>query len=311
MRVAAPAKINWFLELLDRRPDGYHGIETILQAVGLYDELTVEPAEATTVTVEGWPPDAGPLPEDNLVTRAAALLAPEAGARGGPSDPGAAFHLVKRIPVGAGLGGGSADAAAALVALNRLWGLGLSLKDMERHAAALGSDVPFFLTGGTALCTGRGEICRQLPSAAGAWLVLVKPPGPVSTGWAYAQWDALAAPRAGRRDSRPLITALCDFNPPSGAESNWSILADALEPHLFNALERAVLPPRPDIEEAKAALLAAGARGALLCGSGSAVFGVAGSAADARTMAEIIAADHPGWFVAAAPTLAEGVQCVD
>jgi 4-diphosphocytidyl-2-C-methyl-D-erythritol kinase len=159
------AKINVVLEVISARPDGYHEIATVLQAISLYDELDCEPAADLTL-------DAPALPDDapNLVLRAAEALQEATGCQAG-----AALTLRKGIPVASGLGGGSADAAAALVALNQLWKLYLEPAELLRVAAPLGSDVPYFLIGGTALATGRGERLDPLPDPLPRWLVLVVP----------------------------------------------------------------------------------------------------------------------------------------
>jgi 4-diphosphocytidyl-2-C-methyl-D-erythritol kinase len=164
-RVRAYGKLNVVLEVLGRRTDGYHEICTILQAIGLYDELVCEPAPELTL-------EAPPLPDDapNLVMRAAEALQNATGCQAG-----AAMTLHKGIPIAAGLGGGSADAAAALVALNALWKLYLEPAELSRVAATLGSDVPFFLVGGTALATGRGELLEPLPDPLPRWLVVLVP----------------------------------------------------------------------------------------------------------------------------------------
>ncbi|HZU05934.1 MAG TPA: 4-(cytidine 5'-diphospho)-2-C-methyl-D-erythritol kinase [Chloroflexota bacterium] len=166
LRVRAYAKINLVLEVLGRRPDGYHEILTILQAIGLYDELICEPAAELTL-------EAPPLPDDapNLVLRAAEALQNATGCQAG-----AALTLRKGIPIASGLGGGSADAAATLVALNRLWKLYLERRELARIAASLGADVPFFLLGGTALASGRGDQLTPLPDPLPRWLVILVPP---------------------------------------------------------------------------------------------------------------------------------------
>ena len=167
MKIEAYAKINLTLEVLGRRDDGFHDIATVLQTVSLADELTFEPDEA--LLVEG---DMQGIPkEENLVLRAAEALRGAYGASGG-----AKITLTKRIPIAAGLGGGSADAGAALAGLSRLWGLAPSRDDLLPLAAGLGSDVPFFLYGGTALAEGRGEIVTPLPAMDEAWFVLATPP---------------------------------------------------------------------------------------------------------------------------------------
>jgi 4-diphosphocytidyl-2-C-methyl-D-erythritol kinase len=165
IRARAYAKINIVLEVLGKRPDGYHELATVLQTISLYDELECEPAADLTL-------DAPALPDEapNLALRAAEALQEATGCQSG-----AALTLRKGIPVASGLGGGSADAAATLVALNRLWKLYLEPAELARIAARLGSDVPFFLLGGTALATGRGERLDPLPDPLPRWLVLLIP----------------------------------------------------------------------------------------------------------------------------------------
>lgn len=166
LAIPAYAKINLSLEVIGRRDDGYHDIATILQTISLADTLTIETADALTVSCDA--PDLSG--ERNLVWTAAVALAERAGI-----TPGARIHIAKRIPVAAGLGGGSADAAAALRGLNRLWGLNLSPADLASVAAGLGSDVPFLLTGGIALATGRGDQLTPLPEWLSYDLMLVVP----------------------------------------------------------------------------------------------------------------------------------------
>ena len=165
LRLLAPAKVNLTFEVLGRRDDGYHEVRTILQALSLADELTFEASDDLSLTVE--PEGAAPV-EENLVLAAARLLQREAGV-----SAGAAIHLTKRIPMAGGLGGGSSDAATALLGLQRLWGLGLDAGALRELAAQLGSDVPFFISGGTALGEGRGERLTPLPTPQGEAVVAV------------------------------------------------------------------------------------------------------------------------------------------
>lgn len=164
--VSAPAKVNLALEVLGRRPDGYHELRSVVQTIALADELTFEEASDLVVEVEG----ASIPPEENLVSRAARLLRASAGV-----ERGARVRCRKRVPLAAGLGGGSSDAAATLRGLNALWGLDLPPDRLLELAARLGSDVPFFLHGGCALVAGRGETVRPLKTAWRAWLTLVPP----------------------------------------------------------------------------------------------------------------------------------------
>jgi 4-diphosphocytidyl-2-C-methyl-D-erythritol kinase len=179
---AAPAKINWTLEILGRRDDGYHEVRTILQTIDLADHVTVRPGPGISLQVGGPAPVDAPL-EENLAYRAAALLREEAGVR-----EGAEIELWKRVPAAAGLGGGSSDAAAVLRALSALWGLDLPAEHLAALGAKLGSDVPFFCHGGTALGAGRGDQVQPLPDIPEQWLVLALPPLTVAgkTGLMYS-----------------------------------------------------------------------------------------------------------------------------
>jgi len=188
MVVRAPAKINLFLRVGALRRDGYHSIRTLFHAIGLFDELRFSPAARLSLATAGL---SSPRGAGNLVMRAAELLRRETGCR-----PGGRIVLRKRIPAGAGLGGGSSDAAAALVGLNRLWRLGLPRRRLLALAARLGSDVPFFLHGaGAAVGTGRGDRLRPVPSRLRAWACILKPSFGVSTKDAYAALDRVRARR--------------------------------------------------------------------------------------------------------------------
>ena len=173
MRIEIPAyaKVNFTLEVLTRRGDGYHEIVSIMQTVSLHDKVTVEPADEITLC----PALPGVAAEDNLAYRAAVLLAKRSG-----TGRGASIGLEKAIPQASGLGGGSSDAATVLVGLNRLWGLEMSEDELAGLAAELGSDVPFFIRGGTAMVSGRGERVRPLPPVDQAWLVLLCPEIPLA-----------------------------------------------------------------------------------------------------------------------------------
>jgi len=265
------AKVNLALEVLGKRDDGYHEIATVLQAVDLFDRLTVDPAEALSLQTDD--PEL-PTDEGNLVIRAARLLQKTAGI-----DRGARLRLQKRIPVAAGLGGGSSDAAAALTGLNRLWGLRWPRRRLQELAVQLGMDVPFFLGTGRAVARGRGEQLATLPGGGGYALVLVNPRTPLSTKEVYGAvpvgWHA--EPTGTDR----VIEAL--------RRRNVSVLAGALT----NNLERVVEPMLPVIGRMKAALLAAGALGAIMSGSGPTVFGLARSLDHARQIRSRIS--RAGW----------------
>jgi 4-diphosphocytidyl-2-C-methyl-D-erythritol kinase len=267
----ASAKVNLALEVLGKRGDGYHEIATVLQAVDLFDRLTVETAD--TLLLHADDPEL-PTDEGNLVMRAARLLQKTAGI-----EKGARIELQKRIPVAAGLGGGSSDAAATLWGLNRLWGLRWPRARLQELAVELGMDVPFFLGTGRAVARGRGERLQALPGGGGYALVLVNPRAPLSTREVYGRVPAgwHAEPTGTER----VIEAL--------RRRNVATLAAALT----NNLERVVEPVLPVIGRMKAALLAAGALGAIMSGSGPTVFGLARSLDHARQVRSRVS--RAGW----------------
>jgi len=263
--------VNLALEVLGKRADGYHEIATVLQAVDLFDRLTVEAAD--TISLESDDP-ALPTDDGNLVVRAARLLQKESGV-----EAGARIGLRKQIPVAAGLGGGSSDAAATLWALNRLWHLRWPKARLHDVAVQLGMDVPFFLGPGRALATGRGERLEALPSGGGYALVLVNPRVPLSTREVYERVPA--GWRAEATGTARLIEALRTRNVAKVAAT------------LTNNLEAVVEPMLPAIRQMKAALLAAGALGAVMSGSGPTVFGMARSLDHARQIRQRVS--RVGW----------------
>lgn len=253
-REYAPAKINWYLSVGAKRADGYHDIVSLMQTVSLCDELVVafDAGEGISLTVSGN--NACPAGESNLVCRAAALFLQETGRKHSVT-----LHLEKRIPMAAGLAGGSADAAATLRACNRLAGYPLSEGELATLGAKLGSDIPFCLSGGLALCSGRGERVTPLTAPAPYALLLVNTGEPVSTGAAYAMLDS--TPRGGNADWREAYRALIERD------------FDALGDYLVNDFTRPILPTCPQAYSAYRALAAVGGI-ALMSGSGSTVFGV-------------------------------------
>lgn len=270
----APAKVNLTLIVGARRDDGYHDVSTVMQTVGLYDTLTLTGGSGLTMTCTD--PD---LPADgsNLVLRAAALFCQELRL----PVPDLHLHLQKRIPSQAGLGGGSSDAAAVLRAMRTLYAPEVSDAELERMAAALGSDVPFFIRGGTALATGRGERLTPLPRLADGWFVVVKPPEGFSTPVMYRRLDELP-PEPPHPDG---MTA---------ALEGGGVRAVAAA--LYNSFERAV-PPVSAVWDIEDALRAHGALAALLSGSGSAVFGLFDREDTARDAADVLRARWPLTFV--------------
>ncbi len=262
----APAKLNLGLRVLRRRPDGYHDLETAFLPIGWADRLTAQHSPGLTLACSD---PALPTDASNLVVRAALALARHAGV-----EPRAALTLSKRVPYGAGLGGGSSDAAAALRLCAGLWHLDVSEPDLHALAAGLGSDVPFFLVGAPALATGRGERLDRLIRDDGTpWhcpfaLVVAVPDVHVSTAEAYA----LVTP-----DDRPR------------PDLRAAVLSDDLarwQREIANDFEAPLCARHPAIALARDALRDAGAGYAAMSGSGSAVFGVFADAARARAAAE-------------------------
>lgn len=255
VRVRVPAKINLHLRVGPTRPDGYHEVQTVYHAVSVFDELTARPGDRLSLTMAGEGAGELALDDRNLVLRAARTLAQ---ARGVP--PHARLHLDKRIPLAGGLAGGSADAAAALVACDALWQLGTPREELARLAATLGADVPFLLYGGTALGTGTGAQVTPVLARGDGWhWTLAFPGGGLSTPEVYRRLDALrdageAPPPLG--EPAALLAALRQRDP--------TVLADALG----NDLTPAALALRPDLQAVLAAGDAAGALAAFVSGSG-------------------------------------------
>lgn len=270
VRLKAFAKINLFLRVFGKRPDGFHEVETILHGIDLFDEMTVASTSqgSVDVTMALGPGVHGTLPsgDDNLIHMAAELLAQHR-----PEPRGAQISVQKGIPIAAGLGGGSTDAAAALMTLAELWGIELEREESMSLAGLLGSDVPYFLEGGTALATARGEQLIPLPQAGRLWFVLAGSDSPLLTRDVYDAWDRLPEPEPST--AAPMTLAL-------GA-------GDAVEiaSLLHNDLEPAATSLRPDLADKKQLLLDGGARGAALSGSGPTLFAVADDEDHARSIA--------------------------
>ncbi len=258
VRVRAPAKINLDLRVLRRRADGFHEVATILQSVALHDTLSLA-ARGGPLTVRSAVPSV-PADRENLVWTAGAALWRALGRAGEPT--GVAVVIRKRIPAAAGLGGASSDAASALRALRLYWAPSASPGMLEDVAAGVGSDVPFFLRGGTVRATGRGERMRRLPALRRYWVVLAVPDFGVSTARAYRWWDL--EEQAGASGVKA---------PPAG----WRRAPRRLR----NDLEAAVARRHPEIRTLAARLRGAGALHAALTGSGSVVFGLFGTHAEA------------------------------
>lgn len=259
-RIRTNAKVNLFLRVLGKRVDGYHEVETILQVIKLSDEIEFAPTDTGRVEIEMQWLDGGtgelPAEADNLITRAAERLVQE-----GATQDGFKVTVKKRIPIGAGLGGGSGNAAGALVVLSERWGLELERARLSELAAEVGSDVPYCIEGGTALATARGEKLTPLPSPEQLWFVLGITDEPMMTRDVYEAWDGM--PTADDVSSAVMTMAL-------GAGD-----AEEVASLLHNDLEPAVFKLRPELEKKKELLAEGGALGVCVSGSGPTVYGLA------------------------------------
>ncbi|MFC8229996.1 4-(cytidine 5'-diphospho)-2-C-methyl-D-erythritol kinase [Streptomyces sp. NPDC057287] len=273
--VRVPAKVNVQLAVGAPRPDGFHDLANVFLAVGLYDEVTVTPADTLRVTCSG--PDAGQVPLDatNLAARAAIALA---GRRG--IAPDVHIHIAKDIPVAGGMAGGSADGAAALLACDTLWSTGASREELLEICAELGSDVPFSLVGGAALGVGRGEQLTPVETGGTFHWVFAVADGGLSTPAVYGEFDRLAA---GTRVPEPVAspTLLAALR-----KGDTTALAGALA----NDLQAAALSLRPSLADTLAAGTAAGALAALVSGSGPTTAFLAADEESARTVADALLA---------------------
>jgi 4-diphosphocytidyl-2-C-methyl-D-erythritol kinase len=270
LRVRSHAKLNLFLRIAGRRPDGYHELESIFHGIGLADEIEFIPtaSESTEVEMrlgEGLKGDL-PVPSENLVGRSVQALL-ERGGR----NPGIKIRIVKNIPIAAGLGGGSGNAAAALVALGEMWGMGIAKDELLKAAASVGSDVPYCINGGTVLAMQRGEQLTPLPAPDKLWFVIGISFRPLLTKEVYDQWDALGNATGAR--SAPMTLALGGGDVAEIA----SLLHNDLEPAAFKL--------RPGLERQKERLLAAGALSASITGSGPTLFGIVRNEEHARSVA--------------------------
>ncbi len=249
----APAKINLFLEILGKRDDGYHEIETVMQEIDLADNLQFEEIQ------EGVKLQCNdnniPLNQDNLVCKAANLILKECGIKKGVS-----ISLEKKIPVGAGLGGGSSDAAATLKALNLLWKVGLDDEELIEFAAKLGSDIPFFINGKTALCSGRGEKISPVEVRGEMHYLILFPHVHISTETIYRNLKIDLTKK--RKDVSFFLDAL-KYSEVSGVAKL-----------LFNRLEEVIFTTYPDLLQIKSSLGTLGFCGVSISGSGSAFFGI-------------------------------------
>lgn len=285
LKLPSFAKINWTLRVLGKRRDGYHEIATVLQTISLSDELIFEVRDDNEVSLTC---DDQTIPTDNsnLVVRAARALS---------NRHGADIKLLKKIPTKGGLGGGSSNAAITLLALNCLWRIGLGERDLKQIGSKLGADVPFFVSGGTAVAKGVGTDLEEVSDFPKQHLIIITPNASISTATAYA---SLIAPSLTTSDSVSILSS--SFTEPfSGDSSQWP---------LHNDFEGVIFEIEPEIRRAKLALLHAGARAALLAGSGSSVFGIFTDEA-ARDQALNHVRCEAGWRVFACHTLSRSEYC--
>lgn len=298
--VESPCKVNLLLNVLGRRPDGFHELETLIQPVGLHDELEFS-VGGDSIELSCNDP-ALPLDARNLVRRAAAAFFEKA-----PPVRGVSIHLEKRVPTAAGLGGGSANAALTLSSLNRLFDRPLDDSALGELAASLGSDVPFFLQSGPAIASGRGESIERLPSfpaLESAWLLLIRPAFGISTPWAYKSLGGF--PEA-----------------VSGQPGRAKQLADALREgslreasgRFYNSLEAPAFQKYPILRMYKRFLLEQGAAAALMSGSGSTTFALFEAESDAARVLEVFCSrfgtSHWSAIVPASHSRPEAACCQD
>jgi len=285
MEILAPAKINLSLRILGKRPDGFHEIESLVQKVDLFDRITFTNASDNRISLVCSDPDI-PGDENNLAHRAAVILAEAAGVR----DRGVRIELEKNIPSGAGLGGGSSDAAAVLMGLSSFWDFSPNTGFLADLGAQLGSDVPLFLYPSPAIIKGRGEIVLPLTARLSGYFVIIYPGFSVPSQWAYSNF------RLTKTADKYRISALSKAEGGELLPDDWSSL-------LVNDLEAAVIQKYPEIAKAKEALLEAGARAALMSGSGSAVFGLFDERETAHRAAGIMSVSGGYRIITAKPLL--------
>lgn len=274
MKVYTPAKVNLYLNVLSKRSDGYHDIQTIMQTISLYDTLIFSESKDSQIVLDCDEPLL-PVNEDNLIYKAAQTLKDYTQGRKGVN-----IFLKKRIPVAAGLGGGSSDAAATLMALNKYWEINLKKEELKELGAKLGADVPFFIERGTVLATGTGTKLTPLDPISKTWMVLVCPKIKISTKWVYDKVKIKLTKNA--FDIKIII-------------QNYK---QQLISILFNSLEEITLKYYPLIDDIKKEFKKTGAKGVLMSGSGPSVFGIASDKEEAKIIYNYFKSkEHPVWLV--------------
>ena len=283
LTVSSFAKINRSLRILGKRDDGFHQIDTIMQTISLHDDLTFvqRPDDQLLIHCED---QSIPTDHSNLIVKAGLALLDHAASRFG-----ADVYLEKRIPAQGGLGGGSSNAAVALLAFNDLWRLGVKTTTLMSLAARLGADVPFFLLGGTVRAQGIGTELSSLPDGPKSYVIIITPGAKVSTATAY---ESLKAPSLTSQRSVSILSSSF-AEPISGDRAQWA---------LHNDFEGVIFEIEPEIKRAKTALLDAGAQGSLLAGSGSSVFGIFENE-DARERALTNLKSELGWQIFSGETI--------
>lgn len=279
LEVLAPAKLNLFLEVRDKRPDGFHELDMLMVPIALYDTLTFKLCRDDGITLSACcavgNKIALPAVSDNLVTRAIELLRQRIEVSNCATISGIDICLFKRIPSAAGLGGGSSDAAAALIAANHLWQAGLSMSELSEIALQIGSDVPFFLSGFAARCRGRGEVLTPLNIPASLDVVLIKPRVGLATAEVFAEYALHQGASVSERVAADNILAACT----SGRASE-------IGKCLYNRLVDSALRLQPELQQLQAELLALGLPGVQMTGSGSTFYLICHHARQARNIAE-------------------------
>lgn len=277
LTLSAPAKVNYLLDVIRRRPDGYHDLRMVMQRINLCDEIAITLTETPKLTVtcakNGVPDGPG-----NIAWKAARIMLDLAG-----SEQGAMISIIKNIPVAAGLGGGSSDAAAVLMGMNELLKLNLTDQRLMEIGVTLGADVPFFIFKKTALAEGIGEKLRPMPDMPKLWVLLVNPGVHVSTSWVYQNLQLTS------RGELAKLPQLFD-----SIEAVCSLLS--------NDLESVTIPAFPIIADIKNSMLQQGAQGAMMSGSGPTVFGLFRDRESAEAARDVLIKDSD-WFVAAVETL--------
>ena len=290
--IRAPAKVNLILRILDRRPDGYHNVWSVMQTVGLEDHVSIRLDPAHSEITLHCNAQSLSVDRTNLVYRAAAAVLERS-----KIQTGLDIVLAKHIPMGAGLGGGSSDAAATIIALNHLLKLEWSVRDMMEVGQALGSDVPFFFSAPSAIISGRGEHVHSMEVTGSRWIVLVNPGFPIETKWAYGRLSE------SRRQVKPLSSNHHRLE--TAGTVTWEQILSMAE----NDFENPVFEAYPQLREIKMQLLKQEAEGALLSGSGATVFGIFVDEVKARRAMARFSANEQ-WKVFLVPTGARlSIEC--